>query len=201
MKAPRFVQLGRATLQVLEAAPHDPKEAAAAIATLDALRPPLLLLDRSRADWDSVRAGHLDPYNERLLGAVKATGAGTRPDVLWREAKAWATRTGTRVGVIHAEGTEPPKKGLKKLDKLVKKEGFEAATSQAAMERFVDHYVLRVPELRTWLIGRRDETAKRLWQNLAGQDVRAVVLFAAPDADAVCARLAQVQNQSRPARP
>lgn len=191
------MQLGRATLQVLEAVPHDPQEAAAAIATLDALRPPLLLLDRSRADWDSVRAGKLDPYNERLLKAVQATGTSTRPDVLWREAKAWATRTGTRVGVIHATGNEPPAKGLKRLDKLVKKEGFEARNGQAAMERLVDHYVLRVPELRTWLMERRDDTARRLWQNMAEQDARAVVLFAAPDADPVCERLAQIQQRNQ----
>lgn len=196
--APRFVAVGRARVQVLEAVAHDPAAAQAVVETLDALRPGLLLLDRSRDDWDSVRAGRLDPYNERLFLAVETTGR-SRPDVLWREAKAWGRRTGARVGVIHPTSTPPPegRRGLKALDRLLRKEGFEAPTPTTAAVRFVDHYVHRVPEVRDWLMARRDETARLLWRNLSGQDVSAVVLLAVPDADPVCDRLAEAARQAR----
>lgn len=197
--APRFVQVGRARVQVLEAVAHDPDGARAVVRTLDALRPRLLLLDRSRDDWDGVRAGRLDPYNERLLAAVQAAGRAS-PDVLWREAKAWAARTGARVGVIHPTGTPPPggRRGLRALDRLLRREGFEAAGPVAAARRFVDLYVHRVPAVRDWLMQRRDETARRLWESLSGQDVSVVVVLAAPDADPVCDRLAEARQGPRP---
>ncbi len=194
MRAPRFVPVGQARLQVLDAVAHDPRETAAVVATLDALRPEVVLVDRDRDDWERARAGRPGAYDERLLRALEEARLPARPDVLWREVRAWGKRTGARVGVIHPASIPPPagRRGLRGLDKLLKKEGFEATGPRAAVEASTDHYVGRVPDLRTWLVERRDETARLLWTSLSGHAVRAVVVFAAPDADAVCHRLADL---------
>ncbi len=200
----RFVRIGESRIQFLEGVAHDPRDGERAVAALDALRPPCVHLDLTPFEARLLRddPDALAPYAARVFDRVAQVGP-AEPNVLYHAVQEWGERAGTPVQLLLPDLAPPPAgrrfprpTGLRLLDRIVRREGFDAADARRAVERFQRHYVSRVPELAAWLEERRRACARTLVGSYLGRREDAAAVLAAPEADAVAD---QVYLAQRPA--
>lgn len=178
----RFVPIGRHRIQVVGGLEHDESDARRVAQTITALRPDTVVLATDLETWR--RPDRLDPFDELLLRHVSAS---TERHVLWGHATTAARQVGCQVAVLHEAHHDPPRKGLKALTKLLKREGFDPSGSvQNDTARFVQHYVARVPELTLWMQETRARHAARLKAAIEARPKRVVAVMDAVHMDAVC---------------
>ena len=184
----RFLAIGRSRLQLLEGVAHDPTDAARVVAALEALRPARVHLDLSPLEWDLLTTDpdSLAPFAARAFERVAQVGP-AEPNALYQAVRAWCARSQTPHSLLLATLPEAPpgRKGLKLLDRMVRKEGFAAANARSAVERLHKHYVARIPQLVDWLGARRALAAGTLVRTYAGRQDEGAVVCAFPEGEAI----------------
>lgn len=178
----RFLPVGQSRVQVLSGMQHDVQDARRVAAAIEQMRPATLVVDRAAVQWQTIgEPNDLQRVVLETLGGV--------PDALWALAHKAARQAGTRVVLLHQDAPDPPKKGIKQLRRLLKREGFErTADGRRDLQRLHAHYLART-ELWPWVEAHRDRSAARLRAALETSPTRAVALLPFPDADIVCDRV------------
>ncbi len=185
----RFVRIGTANVQVLSAMMHDAKETQRVTASLTGLQPEAIIVDRSVEEW--THPSHVDLFQHVILETVP----GLQANALWRGIAATAPRLAADVVVLHEQVPDIPKRAVKKLRKIIKKEGFDATGDPSRdLANLHEFYVARVPEIWQAIEARRDRCAARLRATFETRPRRAAVVLAYPDADAVCDRIQALAN-------
>ncbi|MGB0651921.1 MAG: hypothetical protein ACPGQL_01865 [Thermoplasmatota archaeon] len=200
----RYVAVGAARLHVLGMVPHDAGAAQRIGATLASLAPERVEVAMSVAEWDALLAdpARLTPYEARLYDLLVPLGlCPVAPNAAYAAVARWAVENGRTVQPVLS--TEPPllpkgRKGLKGLDKLLKQEGFDAASPEAAAARLRDLYVARLPDLAAPLAVRWAETAKRVAARARADPRRTVVVAPEPFAAEMADRLRNASASKRP---
>lgn len=181
----QWLAIGDARVQVLGGMMHDPKAAKRTFDAIASLRPSVVIADRSIAEWDKLDI--TDPLQSLVLGQVPGPW---QVNALWRATADACRRIGAETVLLHRELPVVPKKGIKQLRRLLKKEGFTTSRDAAAdLTNLYRHYILRVPELWQHIEERRDRTAARLRAALDVRPRDAVVVLAQPDIDEVVERI------------
>ena len=194
---PRFLAIGRSRVQLLEAVAHDPADARCMAAALETLEPKRIHVDLTPIEARLVEqgGGSLAPFATRAFDAVASCGP-AEPNALYRIVSEWAAEHGATVELLlpdlapAPEGRRWPRPtGLRRLDRMLRREGFSAADSRTAVARLDRHYASRVPELAAWLEARRDLAAKTLVRGYDGRGEDGVAVLAFPEADTVADRV------------
>jgi hypothetical protein len=181
----RFLAFGHARIHVLQAGIHDPSEAQRIVKTLDGLAPKRLWFDIGAEDWPSILAqrppGGLHKRSLELGGRCGAVS----PFVVYRQAHEWAIRQATQVAFVGAEPPPPRRLDLWRLDRMLKREGFESATPTTAVQRLHLHYISRIPRLAAWVNAWCTETAQNLVAAMPSAGAGGVLIVAAPHGDVI----------------
>lgn len=196
----RFLLVGQARLNVVDAVAHDPSAWPRVQAVLDQLRPTVVLAGLSPAAWDLLaEPGSLDPWEARVFERVADLVPGAQPQAVFHRLRAWAQSNGAAVRLVPGALPDPPlrRRDLKALDKMVRKEGFVARDARSAVERLHLHYASRVPELSAWLDARRSAMAAGLAAHGARHQEDLVAVFPYPEGDRV-AELLQARARANP---
>ncbi len=178
----RFVPIGRHRIQVVGGMEHDEADARRVAQTITALRPDVVVLATDIDTWREPM--RLDPFDKLMLQHL---GGSSERHVLWGHASTAARQVGAQIAVLHEQHDDPPRKGMKRLHKLLKREGFDATGQhQQDVAKFVQHYVARCPELVDWMHATRARHAARLRAAIETRPRRVVAVMDAIHLDAVC---------------
>jgi hypothetical protein len=185
----RFLAVGHTRLHVLEAGIHSPSEARRIRATLAALGPRRLWFDLAPSEWRAILAAEKPTgLAKRLLRAAGAAGA-VQPFAVYLEAYAWAEAERVPVRFLLDKPEPAPRLAVWRLDRIVRREGFEAADPTAALRRLHQHYVSRVPALVSWLDRRWAAAARALLMAERDAGSGGVVLCGLPDGEGIADRV------------
>jgi hypothetical protein len=138
-------------------------------------------------------ASGLRRLDRRLARHLAALGP-VEPAAMWKAVAAWSA---VHEVPVHAVGPEKdaPILGTWQLDRLTRREGFEAASPHAAANRLFDHYVSRVPSLGQWRSAWAAEAGRNVAREVRQRPRETVVVVAAPWADVIADGI-QAANRS-----
>ncbi len=180
----RFVAVGPSRLQIVGVVAHDAREVAPLLAQLQAMAPRRIEVAMTAAEWETLRhkPSGLTPLEARFYDRL-VPYCPAQPNAAWVALAGWAEAQGVPVTpILLTEPPAPPKgrKGLKALDKMIRREGFDAPGPRAALEKLLTTYIVRLPELRDAVYARYDQMADVLVQRYGQHEQRATVIVAYP---------------------
>lgn len=185
----RFLAIGKARLHVLEAGVHEPREAARVRASLDALQPPRLWLDLSGPEGVAVAQHRPTNGLDKRIAALAGRAGPADANVVYRACLDWGQARGVPIRFLLDAEERPSRLDLWRLDRLVRREGFEATDATAAARRFHLHYISRVPGLVAWLDRRWTRAARNLVAAERDAGSGGIVVCAVPDGQGIADRV------------
>ncbi len=180
----RFVAVGPSRLTMVGVVAHDSREVAPLLSALDTLAPGRIEVALSAGEWETLRhkPNGLTPLEARFYDRLVPL-CPAQANAAWIALAGWAEANGAAVTpILLAEPPEPPKgrKGLKAVDKMIRREGFDAPTPRAALEKLLSGYMARLPDLRDAIYARYDAMADLLVKRYGQAPQRAVVVVPYP---------------------
>ncbi len=185
----RFVPVGRSRLHFIGAVIHDPGSVDAVLKSLKTLQPQVIELGLSVDLWDRLhdQPGHLDRL-ERVIYDQLLQRWRAEPNAVWRAVLDWSSleAVSARPALPRPAARLPKgRKGVKGLENMIRREGFDAPTPRHALHKLHALYVARLPKLRQVLWDDYRAMAHALVRRYQGNASRVVVILPHPLADAV----------------